>query len=585
MSRESTGKGSGAVPPGASVENAKAPAAGGWEALLAGYPGAALVVGRDSTVIESNEKGKGLAALLKHHASPEIGRLVRQASDSRSLAAGTAAIASGKGEIVLEITVVPMGPNGSNVVLARDLTMERNLRTALVESRQRYKDLVEVNSDFAWEVGRDGRFAFVSPKGALGFKAEELVGCQARDFVVDPEEQTPLPFASEKPVENVEMWMRRADGTTGCVVTSSVPLYDESKQWRGARGVCRDVTEERESEAALARARHREQLLNYVVSTIRDELEPQNMLAAAAAATARALGAAGCRIYRKSPDGLFMVAAEHGNAEGINPIYEDIVKLTGDGAVTAAAVRGWHAVAAATQYRQSVNGAIAMWRAEEQGPWDDDHRLLIADVANQLGIANEQVINHERILKLSRTDGLTGLLNRRAFFEEELPRRVDRLERNRQSAALFYVDMDNFKRVNDVHGHQKGDEAILFLRDMLMTHSRPGDVMARLGGDEFAMWLDNIQPQVALKRAATLIRSSKEMRQFSGDEAHPLGISIGVALFDPRHGERLPDLLARADEAMYAVKRDKKGGCAVAPPPGSKEKPQILAPNGTEKAG
>ena len=197
-----------------------------------------------------------------------------------------------------------------------------------------------------------------------------------------------------------------------------------------------------------------------------------------------------------------------------------------------------------------------------------DHLILIADIANQLGIANEQVTNHERIVALSRTDSMTGLLNRRAFFEEELPRRVARLERSRQSAALFYVDMDNFKRVNDAHGHQVGDDAIMFLRDMLMDFSRPGDVIARLGGDEFAMWLDGISADVTESRAHDLIEKSRAMDQFSGDADHPLGISVGIALFDPDTGESLDDLVARADSAMYAIKNAGKGGYYMAPPAG-----------------
>jgi len=63
--------------------------------------------------------------------------------------------------------------------MARDMTMERNLRTALVESRQRYKDLVEVSSDFSWETNVNGEFIFVSPKGALGYQAEELINKKA----------------------------------------------------------------------------------------------------------------------------------------------------------------------------------------------------------------------------------------------------------------------------------------------------------------------------------------------------------------------------------------------------------------------
>ena len=165
---------------------------------------------------------------------------------------------------------------------------------------------------------------------------------------------------------------------------------------------------------------------------------------------------------------------------------------------------------------------------------------------------------------------MTGLLNRRAFYEEELPRRVSRLERSGQTSALFYIDMDNFKRVNDAHGHQAGDDAILYLRDMLLKFSRPGDLIARLGGDEFAMWLDGIDEETVRRRAQQLIATSKEMRSMSGDDDHPLGISVGVAFFDPVTGEHLNDLLARSDAAMYAVKKRSKGGFEMAPPPGVK---------------
>ena len=166
---------------------------------------------------------------------------------------------------------------------------------------------------------------------------------------------------------------------------------------------------------------------------------------------------------------------------------------------------------------------------------------------------------------------MTGLLNRRAFCEEDLPRRVARLERNRNTAALFFVDMDNFKRVNDVHGHQAGDDALLYLRDLLMEMSRPGDVIARLGGDEFAMWLDGISREVSEKRAARLIKASQALRKFSGDDDHPLGISVGVAIYDPEDNESLDSLMIRADAAMYEVKNAGKGGYHMAGPPGSSE--------------
>ena len=550
---------------------------GGPEQLIAGYPGAALLVGADGSVVFSNSKAAGLEALIHHEAVPEIKGLIDEARSGGGVAAGSVSLNSAKGEIVLEITVVPSpAGKGEMMVMARDMTMERNLRTALVESRQRYKDLVEVSSDFSWETSPDGNFVFVSPKGALGYKAEELINKNAENFVISPEEYSPLPFVSERPLENVEIWMRHKDGSTACVILSCVPLStgeNGGEQWKGTRGVCRDVTEERENESALARARRREQHLNYIVSTIREELEPHNMLNAAAAATSRALGVSGCRIYRRDEGGPYMVAAEHGNVVGLKALDKKLKPLDSSNQAVEIDIGKWKVLATATNYRQRVNGALSIWKPSGGEPWEDDHHILINDVANQLGIANEQISNHERIVALSRTDGMTGLLNRRAFYEEELPRRVARLERSNLPAAFFYVDMDNFKQVNDIHGHQAGDDAIQFLRDMMMEMSRPGDVIARLGGDEFAMWMDGISPSVTEVRAARLIEASKAMREFSGDKDHPLGISVGVAMYDPDNDESLDALIARADAAMYEAKKAGKGGYQMAKPAKKKRKP------------
>lgn len=536
---------------------------------LDSYPGAALSMSATGDVLVANARAEGVVSLLASGSLLEVAELVKEAANSSTIAAGTVSVPTDNGDILLEVTVLPEDGADSLIVLARDLTMERNLRSALVESRQRYKDLVEVSSDFYWETDPQGKFVFVSPRGGLGHASEDLIDRDGSEFVVDPEAFSPLPFVSERPLEDVEMWFMGKDEETACMLVSCVPLFREDengREWSGTRGVCRDVTEERRSEAALSRARHREQLLGYIVSSVRDELDPQNMLTAAATTTARALGVAGCRIYRQTEPDKVLIAAEYGNTEELEELDESIRDLGLQSEVKPVEIGPWSTLAVATHYRQEMNGAITIWRSAKGDPWEDDHLILIADIADQLGIANEQVTNHERIVALSRTDSMTGLLNRRAFFEEELPRRASRLERSRESAALFYVDMDNFKLVNDTHGHQIGDDAIMFLRDMLIDFSRPGDVIARLGGDEFAMWLDGISSEVAEVRAISLIKQSQPMLQFSGDDDHPLGISVGIAVYESDTHESIDDLLARADAAMYAIKNAGKGGFHMAPP-------------------
>jgi len=526
---------------------------------LSGHPGAALVLNRAGVVLASNSRAESLREAI---AAKRLGCLERLLAGSHA-AELEALPGPGGGSLILELVGLPAA-GGKVLVLGRDVTLERNLRSALVESRQRYKDLVEISSDFAWEVGADGRFVFVSPKGALGFPADELVGRHPGQFIVRQDASLGAAiFAATLPLTDAEVWMCTADGGEVCLLASATPMRAEDGNWAGVRGVCRDVTQERLRDAALVRANNRERLLSYVVRTIRDEVEPSDMLRAAAEATARALGATGCQIFRILPEASdFNLAAQFGGAGEEHPVLDSFLgsdHFDDD-------ISGWHAMATVTRYRHSINGALCLWRSAERPSWSDDDRLLLDDVANQVGLANEQIANHERILRLSRTDSLTGLFNRRAFFEE-MARRFQRLSREQSPATLIYADLDNFKWVNDVHGHQTGDQALLALRDLLLQHTRPIDLVARLGGDEFAIWLEGGDERIALARCHEVMEATRSLGRFSGSAERPLHVSLGIAVHNGGCGETLDEMVARADRAMYEVKREGKGSWRLAPPP------------------
>jgi diguanylate cyclase (GGDEF)-like protein/PAS domain S-box-containing protein len=530
---------------------------------LSAFPGPAVLLDRDGTIISANGRAEPLAQAV---AQGRLGCLSALLAQPGATSVESLPLSTG-GALILDLVSIP-ADGGEMILFGRDVTLERNLRAALVESRQRYKDLVEISSDFAWETGADGRFVFVSPKGALGFAADELVGRRPADFVLQ-EESThgPGPFEAVSPVEDIEVWMRQSDGQPLCLLASSTPIRGDGGEWRGARGVCRDVTQERLRDAALSRANNRERLLSYIVRTIRDEVDPSDMLKAAAEATARALGATGCQIFRiQSDDSDFALSAEYGQAGDARPVlntFESSDHFDSD-------LGEWRILATVCRYRHSINGAVLLWRQMSRAAWSDDDRLLIDDVANQVGLAAEQITNHERMVKLSRTDGLTGLFNRRAFFEE-IARRYHRLMREGRPAALIYVDLDNFKAVNDVHGHQTGDTALLAVRDMLLQHTRPIDLVARLGGDEFAIWLEAAEERIAINRCEDLLSAARDLAQYSGSPEKPLGCSLGVAVHDGSEKETIEELIARADKAMYQVKRTGKGAFHIAPQPGGGE--------------
>jgi PAS domain S-box-containing protein len=211
--------------------------AAGEATWLDGYPGGALLMAPDGTVIAANQVGRDLAAVLLQGEPPLIAPVIQRATAEGSIASQMMQLPVKDGQIVIDLTVVPRARSDALLLLVRDVTMEHNLRPALIESRQRYKDLVEVSSDFAWEVGPDGAFVFVSSQSALGYAADELIGQRPAELVVDAAAYRPFPFQSDQPLDGVELWMRRSDDTLACVAVSCRPLHAADGTWL-ARVAC-----------------------------------------------------------------------------------------------------------------------------------------------------------------------------------------------------------------------------------------------------------------------------------------------------------------------------------------------------------
>jgi diguanylate cyclase (GGDEF)-like protein len=147
-------------------------------------------------------------------------------------------------------------------------------------------------------------------------------------------------------------------------------------------------------------------------------------------------------------------------------------------------------------------------------------------------------------------DPLTGLKNRRRF-NEDLRTELARSRREKTVGAVLMLDLDNFKRVNDTHGHPVGDRVIAEIAAVLTGRMRTTDVVARLGGDEFAIVLPRCELDEAEEIAEAIVRSAR-LRSETGDAA-PITASVGIATFGPDSAGPEP-VLAAADQALYEAK-------------------------------
>ena len=151
-------------------------------------------------------------------------------------------------------------------------------------------------------------------------------------------------------------------------------------------------------------------------------------------------------------------------------------------------------------------------------------------------------------IELARTDGLTGLLNRRAF-DDELAIAVTRAERYPQDLSLITLDIDNFKHLNDTYGHPAGDKVICAVSRMLLATSRRVDRVARIGGEEFAIILSDTSSTAALRLAERLRQA------ISSDDSTGITCSASFGVACLQSADKRPEALLHAvDRALYAAK-------------------------------
>jgi len=198
---------------------------------------------------------------------------------------------------------------------------------------------------------------------------------------------------------------------------------------------------------------------------------------------------------------------------------------------------------------QRKGGAAFPMAIKISGMWLEGKRLYIALVADN----SERTAMIEHLRAQAERDGLTGIHNRN-YFLDELSRVVDRAHRAHQVSTLLYIDLDNFKYVNDTLGHLAGDRLLIEVSELLRKRARRSDLIARLGGDEFTMLLYDTRAEEAQSIAESFRKALASYRFRQASEQVDVGCSIGVAMInaETRSAE---EVLSRADFACHLAKR------------------------------
>jgi diguanylate cyclase (GGDEF)-like protein/PAS domain S-box-containing protein len=419
--------------------------------------------------------------------------------------------------------------------------------------------LLEGLPDATVGAGRDGLIAFVNERAEelFGYTREELMGRPIH--VIWPERlraryvrNMELYFSLEHPLRfTARAYGLRRDGTefVGEMSWGIVDTDDGSL----LLAVGRDISERLATERALRRHGDEQTAVAALGGRALSGVAPAELAREAAERVGMALSAE--LVLVAEPPGVgggpAAVARWGAGDVPVTAIGDAGTAMRADGPVTVAG--GW---SVAIRTGEEIFGALSVYGPRVASEDVATEPAFLLAVANVLATAYARLRTDQQMRHLALHDPLTRLANR-ALCRDRIEQALAHSERSGSPAAVLYVDVDDFKQINDLYGHGTGDHVLVALARRLGATVRPGDTVARMGGDEFVVVCEGIDERIALALGHRVAAAIGEPLEVDGT-AHRVSASVGIALA----GADAPDadaLLANADAASYRAKEAGRG--------------------------
>ena len=437
--------------------------------------------------------------------------------------------------------------------------------SALRESEGRFRQTFDLAASGIAHVGLDGVFLRVNPRlcQMLGYREDELIGRSVKE-ISHPDERERADEPHPDMHTGLEKRYLRKDGTVVWVSlalalargAAGEPLYEIS--------VVEDITSRKQSEERrAANERYQKKIARFGEEALAKR-NADELIAEAVRSVLEGLGGGTVAYLERGPQGRELLVRRIEGAAAEEPctpaVYASGSALaealeqgrSGRGELPFAWAAGERAELAAVQGEDGARGALCAV-PPGAGRLGHDETGFLAAAASVLSAGLKRIESESRLAFLAQFDPLTGLPNR-ALLSDRFAQMIVQARRRGAQLGVLFVDLDEFKLVNDSLGHAGGDELLKEAARRLQAGVRAGDTVARIAGDEFAIVLaDLARAEDAAMVAQKLIERLSAPVAVGGHELF-VSASIGVALF-PADGEDVETLLGAADAAMYRAKQ------------------------------
>jgi len=427
--------------------------------------------------------------------------------------------------------------------LANSRACQFEAEEALLISEQRFKDVSEAVGEYIWETDAGGHFKFVTDEttSVFGYTPKELLGKTIYDFMPDEDIEDFRKWKDEtygkrESFTNIEIKNLTKDGQIIWMQVSGVPHFDDKGEFLGYRGAAMNITDRKEAEDALKASERRLRALAESAYDAIIMIDNSGRVSFWNHAAEQLFGYSEAEVMGNDVHAL--IAPQEDRDEAEKGLHEFAKNGTGPILGKTQETVGMHKDGTTFQIERSVSA----FRLGEE--W-----YAVATIRD----ITERKKTEDKLRQLATTDSLTGLYNRHRFIELS-KREFARSRRYTRPLAMFMLDIDYFKKVNDAYGHDTGDKALRSLAETAIIALRNADILGRLGGEEFAVLLPETGQDAAMEVAERLRVSIERSIIVTNSHNLTITVSIGVACLDPET-RTLEQLLKRADIALYEAKQ------------------------------